>query len=330
MAEFSQEDRTKLVDGLIANCDCWSEEDRGVLNSFTDEKLTAHMKLVVEVANKKAAGGGSKDPMPPEDEELSDEEKKKKEAEVDNAVTLTAEEWLEQAPPEVQNTFRYAHQIETEQKDNIIGQLTSHITDNAEKKIQEERLRGRNLEDLRNDLTLLPPKPVVTEQAVNTATEDDSKWLSQVVSKMGKQHEDEPLLLPTMNFDGSTEEQVGVVADSSNLTAEEWLRQAQIPQGVKSVVKNAMQIDARERDEIITRLISNVEDTNQRFRMRDRLEQKSMDELQEMLALVGNSPAPKTTPPNYAGASAPATDRRMSDEERDDILPLPTMNFKQA
>ena len=36
---LTNEQREEVIEGLIANCDCWAEDDRETLNSFDDDKL---------------------------------------------------------------------------------------------------------------------------------------------------------------------------------------------------------------------------------------------------------------------------------------------------
>ena len=151
-----------------------------------------------------------------------------------------------------------------------------------------------------------------------------------MVSRLGKEPDEEPLMPPTINWaDGEPKQGQAVAAGvHSSDDSEKWLANA--PAGVKSILENAMKIEHRERDELVSKLVANIEDTNHRFRMRDKLENKPLSELREMMDLM-----PKTAgappKPNYTGAAAPVGNIKMSDEDKEDILPLPTMNLaKQA
>lgn len=46
MADLSEKKKSFLVSSIIANCDCWSEEDKDVLNGFSDKKLTVLNKSI--------------------------------------------------------------------------------------------------------------------------------------------------------------------------------------------------------------------------------------------------------------------------------------------
>jgi len=346
MDALTAEQRTELIEGLIANCDCWDEEDREVLNGLGDEKLNKLTENVAKSAKNAETKKNGGDDMGTvlkgmSDEELDSEMKRrssgKKATENKDAgepgEPLTAEQWLNKAPDEVKNTFRYAHQIEQEQKEGIISKLVANVTDTADKRIQSERLMQRSLEDLRNDLALVPTQPTENAGTTENTVEGDGKdgaWLSSMVSRLGKEPDEEPLLPPTINWGDSESKSAPTVtaAIHSSDDSEKWLASA--PAGVKLILENAMKIEHRERDELVSQLVGNIEDTNHRFRMRDKLENKPLSELRDMIEMM-----PKTagTPPkpNYTGAAAPVGNTKMSDDDKEDILPLPTMDLaKQA
>lgn len=176
--------KKELVDSLIANCSCWSEADRETLNKLDDAKVQAmtdaakKAKETEAVANaakagyegdfgkvvwnaeskkmeflkKMAAGkkGGGK-----ADEEEEDEEDDKKPAK-NQAKQLSAEEWFNQAPPEVQSAVKNAMDIELREKQSLIERLTANVEDADKKAKVENRLKGKSLEELR-DLAELAP-----------------------------------------------------------------------------------------------------------------------------------------------------------------------------
>jgi hypothetical protein len=328
MDPLTEEQRAEMVEQLIGNCECWDEDDKDVLVSFTDEKL---QRLMDNVKEEKPAPVLDLNTI--SNEELVEEMKRRnKEIEPDPVQnkTLSPEEWLDQAPDEVKTTFRYAHQIEQEQKEALVEKLTSNIKDGADRKIQAERLLQRSIADLKADVELLPePQPVETvENKEKGSTNDsDSAWLSSAMSKLGQDPEDDPLPLPTINW-GSEENKQDLVSpgvtQSGFQDPDKWLQSAPTP--IREVVQNAFKSEQREKDEIISQLVANVEDSSKRFRLRDKLELKPLAELREMTELIPKQQVETPKRSNYVGSAAPATNR-LSDTDKEDILPLPSMSF---
>lgn len=343
---LTDEQRTSMIENLINDCDCWDEEDREVLANFGDEKL---QKLVNNVTRthtneSKSTSTETLDLSSLSMNELEEEIKRRKkmmsanqggeeESEEVSNQNLSPEEWLENAPDEIKNTFRYAHQIEQEQKDVLVEKLTANIKDGAEKRIQAERLRKRSIDDLKADVDLIPatPAPVLQQQTQNSEekkTEDaDTAWLSNMMNRMTREPEDDPLPLPTINWGSESEEDNIERAGSIQSSVEDpdqWLRSAPAP--IREVVQNALKSEKREKDELISSLVENIEDSSKRFKMRDKLEAKPLAELREMLEFIPKEKTPPPRKPNYTGSAAPAVNR-LSDTDKEDILPLPSMNY---
>lgn len=111
------------------------------------------------------------------------------------------------------------------------------------------------------------------------------------------------------------------------MTDEEFLRKA--PPQVRAVVQNAIQIQNRERAELIERILA----TNKTF-TQDQLEKLPLDSELEVgkvglrsLAAMAPAQNEQQAPSlvNYFGASAPVTN--LSKDDKNDILRIPTMNF---
>jgi hypothetical protein len=155
--------RKEIVDHMIANCDCWAEEDREVLNTMSDVKLDA-LKAHVEshkqaeaVANAARKGFENGDvgytfnekdlkfegkPKPAAKPEA------KKEEPVTNTETkkpITADEWMAAAPPEIQSVVRNA--METEHLQKL--EQVKIITANKANLFTEDQLLKRPLGELR-------------------------------------------------------------------------------------------------------------------------------------------------------------------------------------
>lgn len=347
---LTKEKRTELVDGLVTNCDCWNEGDKEVLNSFDDAKLKMLTENLTRTDTNESRSSSTTSMNLGEvsDADIEKEVKNRNrrmernsaenaEGETtttENTKPVTAQDWLKAAPPEIQNTFKYAQQIEIGEKDKIIAKLTANIQ-GADKRIHQERLRKRPLDDLRNDLTLLP----TVEETTPTTNEDTggSSYLSSLLNRVNQESDEgDPLMVPTINW-GESEESVTAAVENGYNSMEnpnpgndaEWLRNA--PSNVRSMLQNAVKIQEGERNKLINHIVKNVEGED-KLRLIDRLSHKSLEELAELTVLSGGE---VSTTANYAGAAGtpPVTNQSLDEEDKNDILMLPTMDYgeqKQA
>lgn len=164
--KLNEKQRKEHLDFLVANCSCWTEDDRETLNNFDDEKLVAmrtdaaqakaDKELVANAKKGKNAGGV-------EDEEDEDLDKggmnkkgknakgKNKDMEEDedkptgNAKPQTMQEWLKTAPPEAQRIFNNALAIENAEKLKLIEAITA----NEQNPYTEEQLKAMTVDALR-------------------------------------------------------------------------------------------------------------------------------------------------------------------------------------
>lgn len=104
-------------------------------------------------------------------------------------------------------------------------------------------------------------------------------------------------------------------------TEEEWLKAA--PQSVQNSLHYARQIEERERQTIIGKLISNVA-ADKKQAVLNRLSSKPLDELNDLPALA--APVAQSRP-NYLGAASPATNS--ADLDDNDVLLMPTLDFSK-
>jgi len=189
----------KLVDSLIANCNCYEEGDREVLNSFSVERLESlneHVKTHNElVANKAQA-----------DEAIADAAKegakglKQSEHEEDQVTTnsgqeppkpKTTDEWLKGAPAEVQSVVRNAMAAEKKQKDSLIEKITA----NERNTFTEDHLLMKDVQELEAiaaiaEVPQAKGPPLYTGAVGGVAT----------TNKDRQTEEEEPLPLPTINW----------------------------------------------------------------------------------------------------------------------------------
>ena len=108
-------------------------------------------------------------------------------------------------------------------------------------------------------------------------------------------------------------------------TAEEWFAAA--PVEIQGAVRNAMEIERREKAELIEQLTANSSGENLK-RITERLMESPLGELRDLVSLLPNK-KPSVNPPSYFGASVPQTANQMSEEDKNDFLPLPTINWKE-
>lgn len=192
MAKKTDAERKALIDSLIANCDCYDESDREVLNKFSDERLAVldeHVKTHRElVANKakadeviaNAAKEGAKELQPKKEETVVNKEEKSK--------PQTTDEWLRVAPPEVQSVVRNAMAAEKRQKDALVEQITA----NERNKFTKEHLMMKDVQELEAIAALAETqKPSSPPLYIGAAGGTTNK---------GKTDEEELLPLPTINW----------------------------------------------------------------------------------------------------------------------------------
>lgn len=122
-------------------------------------------------------------------------------------------------------------------------------------------------------------------------------------------------------------------AKNQQLSAEDWFKQA--PPEVQSAVKNAMDIELREKQTLIDRLTANVEDETKKAKVQNRLKDKSLDELRDLAELapaVNNSnPFAAGYRPDYSGqAAAVANQSDPLTNARPEPLGLPSWDYSQA
>jgi hypothetical protein len=161
MKKLTDNQRTKIADFMIENCDCWEETDREVLNAMTDEKLTALQAHVEKVQQTEAVANAVKQGFEHGDVGFTFNEKtlkfegkdkpKPKEPVVANkaedpapAKPITADEWMAAAPPEIQSVVRNALATELQAKQD----LAKVILANKANMFQEDALLMKPVSEL--------------------------------------------------------------------------------------------------------------------------------------------------------------------------------------
>lgn len=231
-------DKKQTIDSIIANCECWTENDRKTLEGLPDDKLkgindtalnskklseqvTANekklkeMEPVVNAAKKGFKAGndewtlndkgewvkqtkegktvanqeGTTDNQTPPGKPMTDEEKE------EMRKKMAANLKLEDLPPEIQEDVQFARNAKQQRKEKLLDQLTANIECKDERKKHRERLGKRTLNELEQDVALLPKEPI--------SNQDDSAdyFGASVPISNQRTTKPTPLGLPVWNFD---------------------------------------------------------------------------------------------------------------------------------
>lgn len=190
-----------LVDQLVGNCDCWTENDREVLNDFADDKLKqlinandlarqagkAKEVLVngIEVGDMKFAFNMDADKWEPVKQEPK--------TVVENSKPSTFKEWMDAAPPELAQIINRTLASEKAEHDDLV----EYLVDNADG--DKAFLESQDLETLRSIKEMVKPKQVdnVAPKSLTTYLSGGSVTNNQSKSKKTKS---KPLGLPSLDM----------------------------------------------------------------------------------------------------------------------------------
>lgn len=166
--------KNKLIESLIANCDCWTEEDKETLNGFDEEKLKALNCVVTKskeneekLKGQETLVNATQDGFSTEESTYVFNEKKelvetKKDKTDDKTVTNEKQEIkLEDLPADIQNDLNHYRSLRERDKNQIIEYLVENIKCDDEKKLLVENLQLKSNEDLELMTRLLPEKKQV-------------------------------------------------------------------------------------------------------------------------------------------------------------------------
>lgn len=111
-------------------------------------------------------------------------------------------------------------------------------------------------------------------------------------------------------------------APVQNMTAGEWLASA--PPEIQAVVGDALKLKQQRKAAMIENMVGNVKGPG-KTKLAERLSAKSLEELQELAALVPNRVSrPSPEAPSYFGAAVPVYNAAPAPDE---ILDLPVINW---
>lgn len=171
--EETSMEKSVLIDKIVANCSCWSEEDKEVLNGLSDDKLKAFLDQQTFIENQSKVAKAASDALKQGievngqkykfvDNQWVPEKKEDQKSEPVSNKEMTADEWLNSQPPAIAATFRNALRIENEQKESIIDKLVANAADDK-KDSMIGKLRAKSLEELQDMEELLPKAPVANK-----------------------------------------------------------------------------------------------------------------------------------------------------------------------
>jgi len=171
--------------------------------------------------------------------------------------------------------------------------------------------------------------------------EDDQEVLNELTDELllgwagdieNAQSDDDKAIVNTMREALGEELTPELVANalkpkaSKALTDDEWMDIA--PPQVKSAMQTAMAITANERRGIVERLVANVEDADKKAALTKSLSKKSTDDLREMSELIPKAAKEEAgTLNSYLGSAVPSHETSVENEDPDEILPIPAIDW---
>ena len=172
-------ERSKVITGIIANCDCWNDNDRETLNALDDAKLQSLVtKTPAEpsqdqtVLNALKEGFQIGETQVVFNEATGKFEEKKEPAPVANAdeteapAEVTEAEWLANAPSGIRSAVQNAMLVESNAKQAIVDKLTANVADDKKAAVAE-RLLLKDLSELQDLESLIPAAPTANSFSNN-------------------------------------------------------------------------------------------------------------------------------------------------------------------
>jgi len=186
---LSQEERETVINTLVANCSCqdnvFDENDKKVLNQFSDETLRELVANSKKKPKEPELDGDDKEPDADQDDskltdnkenEMADGEKKPEapapltqEAVLNALKGLTREQFMSIAPKDVQEAVVNSENIVNKHKADLILQLTANVKDEAVKARQIAIFQEMKPDQLQDILAAIP-QPTANAQARSVAS----------------------------------------------------------------------------------------------------------------------------------------------------------------
>lgn len=351
---LTKEQRNSLVTFIVTNCDCWKEEDdKNILSNMSDNKLIKIKDEIIKSANMRAVANaavkgfsdsdGISFRLNPETNKWEKSTSINRDEKVDSSSTQTVQnkkkeekkedkkeekkidpnDWYASAPIEVQNELRQARMLNDREKERLINELIIYIPDN-EKYQHRERLKNRTIEELTNDLALVPrnhEKQTKRKQAVNN---DNNEDMLIIPSISWTEIKDNSHTLSSTKEVYNTASQCDV--DDNE---DEWLKNA--PSKVKQIFHNAAAIEQQEKRKLIDELTAHITDEEEEKRVISLLNSKTLSELKDISLIA---PPKKSNRDNYFGSNTPVFNNNRvfntNGSSIDDILEIPKIDWSEV
>lgn len=208
--------RDEVVNGLITNCACWTEDDRETLNALSDDQLTRIAKDAVKASKhdsvqetlnslngKEVTVGDEVFAFNSESTEFEKVSSNESEDEKDTTMNdagqgmadqpLTADQWFAAAPPEVKQTIEFAQKIQNSRREELV----TKIVENADEGQQENLTKVYNampLDQLEVVANSIPEKKIEAPKPKFIGHGADPAQTQNASKSSG------PLEIPTMQF----------------------------------------------------------------------------------------------------------------------------------
>lgn len=191
------EKKVPLINALVANCQCpFTKDDEAILNGMSEDRLKE-----LDESFKKPITNQEDD----DEEEEEDKDKKKKATANKGEEPKSAEDWFNEAPPEVKATFNHAHRLEQEHKRKLVDRILANAEEDKKDDKAVEKLMNRSVEDLEEIVNYLPEPKEEEDQTPNFRTGIFNGAVGGKQTANSKKSS--PLRLPTPVFTNNNDSQ---------------------------------------------------------------------------------------------------------------------------
>lgn len=222
VASLSDRRLIEFADQFITNSDEEDDDEEIDDEDLDDEEVDSDEESEDDEDEEEVTGNSEDEEDDEESEDFEDEElvdneefedeeeavhngcdsgmkKKKKKGATMNRRELTAQEWLDSAPPEISEVVNNAMAHARDLKANLIEKLTANLS-GEKKKDMIRKLANNTLSQLQDLATLIPTAPVVKPQ-VRVPRQAVHIGAGGVTTNSKKEKDaSEPLIPPTINW----------------------------------------------------------------------------------------------------------------------------------
>lgn len=164
--------KEKLINELVSSCGCYSDSDKEVLNTYSEEKLeqlhkhALEVKQNAEIVNSLKEGfqdsEGNKHVFNVETKQFETTVIESKEVEIVENMSVG----IKDLAPELQKQWEEMEKVFNERKKSLVQTLVANIEDETAKLEKVEYLSNKSIQDLETIESLMPQK----EQAIKTVS----------------------------------------------------------------------------------------------------------------------------------------------------------------